>query len=53
MSGGPETRTPLQMAWRRYRRSRPGVIAGWVLIALYVIALLPPFLAPYNTTTPH
>lgn len=53
MSGGPETRTPLQMAWRRYRKSRPGVIAGWVLIALYVIALLSPFLAPYNITAQH
>ena len=50
---GPSSPTPLHLAWRRYRRSRPGVIAAWVLGALYLMALLSPFLAPYNITTQH
>ena len=43
----------MALAWRRYKKSKPGVIAGWVLIALYLIALLSPFLAPYSITTQH
>ena len=49
----PAAPSPLALAWRRYRKSKPGVIAGWVLIALYLIALLSPFLAPYSITAQH
>lgn len=42
-----------QLAWRRFRRSRVGVMGGIVLIVLYLSALLAPFLAPYNITTQH
>ncbi len=47
------TRTPLQMALRRFRRNRVGVISFWVLVVMYLIALFAPFLAPYSITTQH
>ncbi len=45
--------SPFQLAYRRYRRSRAGVAAGWVLLFLYLMALFAGFLAPYNITTQH
>lgn len=42
-----------RLAWRRFRRSRVGVMGGVVLIVLYLTALFAPFLAPYNITTQH
>ncbi|MFC4455433.1 ABC transporter permease [Deinococcus sonorensis] len=44
---------PLSLAWRRYRRSRMGVVGGWLLIVLYLSALFAGFLSPYNITTQH
>ena len=49
----PATPGPLAMAWRRYRKSRLGVIGGWLLALLYLSALFAGFLAPYNITTQH
>ncbi|UBV44835.1 ABC transporter permease (plasmid) [Deinococcus taeanensis] len=46
-------RTPLQLALRRFRRNRVGVLSAWVLAALYLTALLSPFLAPYGITAQH
>ncbi|ULH14206.1 ABC transporter permease (plasmid) [Deinococcus sp. KNUC1210] len=43
----------LALAWRRYRKSRLGVLGGWVLIVLYLSALLAPFLSPYDITAQH
>ncbi|WP_293912905.1 ABC transporter permease [Deinococcus sp.] len=43
----------LSMAWRRYRKSRLGVLGGWVLAALYLTALFAGFLSPYSITTQH
>ena len=45
-----ESRTPLELAWRRFRRSRTGILGGVILILLYLIALLSQFLAPYSIT---
>lgn len=42
-----------RLAWRRFKRSRVGVLGGGVLIILYLTALFAPFLAPYNITTQH
>jgi peptide/nickel transport system permease protein len=43
----------LALAWRRYRKSRLGVLGGWVLLLLYLFALLAGFLAPYDITAQH
>src|SRR5690606_114217 len=45
-----EGRSPLQLAWRRFRRSRAGMIGATVLVVLYLIALFSQFLAPYSIT---
>jgi peptide/nickel transport system permease protein len=36
------------LIWRRFARNRLSVWAAWVLVAMYVVAALAPFLAPYN-----
>src|SRR5690606_37857972 len=45
-----ESRTPLELAWRRFKRSRVGIFGGIVLIVLYLTALFSQFLAPYSIT---
>src|SRR5690606_6783371 len=40
--------SPGQLAWRRFRRSRTGLIGGVILIILYLIALFAQFLAPHS-----
>lgn len=45
--------SPLKLAWRRYRKSRLGVVGGWLLALLYGMALFSPFLAPYSITAQH
>ncbi len=37
-----------QLIWRRFRKSRMGLIAGAILIVFYVIAIGAPFFAPYH-----
>ncbi|MEF2277323.1 ABC transporter permease [Deinococcus sp. YIM 134068] len=49
----PVTPSPWALAWRRYRKSRLGVVGGWLLLVLYGLALFSPFLAPYGITTQH
>lgn len=43
-----ESRTPVELAWRRFKRSKAGMIGGIVLILLYLVALISQFLAPYS-----
>lgn len=45
--------TPLQLGWRRFRRSQVGVYGGVILIVLYLTAITAQFLAPYEITTQH
>ncbi len=40
--------SPVQLAWRRLRKNRLAVAGGWILIVLYGMALLAPFIAPYG-----
>jgi peptide/nickel transport system permease protein len=40
-------RSPAQLFWRQLRRSPLAVAGGVLLVALYAMALLAPFLAPY------
>ncbi|MDR7423263.1 MAG: ABC transporter permease [Armatimonadota bacterium] len=44
---------PAPRGWRRFWRSAPGVAGAVVLAALYGVALLAPFLAPYGPATQH
>ena len=45
----PKTgRSPIGIAWRRFRANRLAVVALCVIVALYVLAILAPFLAPYD-----
>nr|WP_245900889.1 ABC transporter permease [Deinococcus yavapaiensis] len=39
------------MAFRRYRKSRLGVVGGWILVLLYIMALFGGFIAPYSVAT--
>jgi hypothetical protein len=39
--------------WRRFWRSTPGLASAGALIALYIMALLAPFLAPYDSAAQH
>jgi peptide/nickel transport system permease protein len=45
--------TPWQLAWRRFRKNRVGVIGLWILGILYAVALFAGFLSPYEITTQH
>jgi len=49
----PQLVSPWQLAWRRFRRSSLGMAGAVILILLYLVALLAPFIAPYNITTQH
>lgn len=40
-------RSPGQLFWRQFRRSPAAVAGGTLLIVLYALALLAPFIAPY------
>jgi peptide/nickel transport system permease protein len=44
---------PSLRGWRRFRRSTPGVVSAGILLALYAVALLAPWLAPYGATEQH
>lgn len=50
--GAPGSRSfsPGALAWRRFKRSRSGIIGGILLILLYLMAFLAQFLAPYSIT---
>ncbi len=39
--------SPWQLFQRQFRRSTLAVVGGWLLLALYTMALLAPFLSPY------
>ena len=39
---------PWAMAWRRFRRHRPGMVGLIILVVLYGVAIFADFLAPYH-----
>src|SRR5689334_18894763 len=45
---GAVSLSPTKLALRRLKKNRLAVIGGWVLIVLYSVALLAPFIAPYS-----
>ena len=44
---------PPNKAWRRFSANKMGLIGAAVLIVLYLMALIAPFLAPYGITVQH
>src|SRR5258708_335432 len=40
-----------QLVWRRFRKSKLGLVGGWVLILFYTLAIFAEFFAPYHYTT--
>jgi len=42
---------PAALAWRRLKKNRLAVAGGWILVVLYTVALLAPFIAPYDYAT--
>jgi peptide/nickel transport system permease protein len=51
--GAGATAGPVLRGWRRFRRSTPGVVSAGILLGLYAVVLLAPFLAPYGATEQH
>jgi peptide/nickel transport system permease protein len=47
-AGLPPPRTPAQLFWRQFRRNPLAVAGLWLLVVLYCVALLAPFIAPYG-----
>src|SRR5688572_33234827 len=41
---------PARLAWRRFRRHRPGMIGLAILLLLYLMAIFADFIAPYHYT---
>ncbi len=37
-----------QLIWRRFRKSKPGLVAGAILIVFYIVAIGADFFAPYH-----
>ena len=46
-------RGPPSKAWRRFSANRMGIVGALILIAMYLVALFAPFLAPYGITVQH
>jgi glutathione transport system permease protein len=49
---GIEISSPLGDFWRRFRRKRVALVAGAAIALLMLAALLAPWVAPYDATTP-
>ena len=49
----PAGTSPLRLAMRRFMRSPMGIVGAAILVVLYLVALVAPFLAPYAITTQH
>ncbi len=47
---GPSQRS---LAWRRFTRSRTGLMGAVILVVLYLVAVTAQFLAPFDITTQH
>src|ERR1051325_8867956 len=43
-----EIESPMRVAWRRFRKHKPGVLGLWILIVLYIVAIFADFIAPYD-----
>jgi len=41
-------RTPFEQFWKRFRKNRPAIAGGLIVLSVFVIALLAPVLSPYD-----
>jgi peptide/nickel transport system permease protein len=41
-------RTPFEQFWRRFKKNRPAIAGGLIVLSVFVIALLAPMLSPYD-----
>jgi len=41
-------RTRFEQFWRRFKRNRPAIIGGLIVLSVFVVALLAPMLSPYD-----
>ncbi len=48
-----ERRTEWQRSWARFRRFKPGLVAGVFILILSVIAIFPQFFEPYDPIQPY
>ena len=48
---GRASRTPWQTLWLKLKKNRTAMVALYVLVALYLIAVLADFIAPYHYET--
>ncbi|MGB3683506.1 MAG: oligopeptide ABC transporter permease [Rubrobacteraceae bacterium] len=48
VGGGVQGRTQKEIIWRRFKRHRLAMVAGIVLLLLYLGAILTPWIAPYD-----
>ncbi|WP_273841584.1 ABC transporter permease [Rubrobacter calidifluminis] len=48
VTGQAKARSQREIIWRRFRRHKLAIAGGVVLILLYVVAILTPFIAPYG-----
>lgn len=48
VGAAPAGKSPAALAWRAFKKSRPAVLGGVVLIVFYVAAALAGFIAPYH-----
>ncbi len=46
--GKVKGRTQREILWRRFKRHKLAMIGGVILILLYIVAILTPFIAPYG-----
>ena len=49
---GRERRTEWQRSWNRFRRFKPGIVAGIFILILCVVALVPSVFEPYDPLAP-
>ncbi|BAF88991.1 ABC-type dipeptide/oligopeptide/nickel transport permease protein [Azorhizobium caulinodans ORS 571] len=45
-------RTPVSEFWRRFRKQKVALVAGAFLLALLLVAIFAPWVAPYDPSTP-
>ena len=50
---GKESRSPGQLAWRRFKRDRTGVLSGIIVVLFFVIALAAPLIAKLYGKNPY